>query len=47
MDFGRTPEVLAARERETIEYVIFGGVTLNLQGLARATEDLDVFVAPN
>ena len=33
-------------EREGVRYVIFGGVALNLQGLARATEDLDVFVEP-
>jgi len=38
--------VLAALEREGVEYVIFGGVALNLQGLARATEDLEVFIAP-
>jgi hypothetical protein len=47
MDSERTREVLAALEREKVEYVIFGGVALNLQGLARATEDLDIFVAPN
>lgn len=46
MDYEQTREVLAAFERERVEYVIFGGVALNLQGLARATEDLDVFVAP-
>lgn len=39
--------MLAALEKEGVEYVIFGGVALNLQGLARATEDLDIFVAPN
>lgn len=46
MDFDRTKQVLAAFEREGVEYVIFGGVALNLQGLARATEDLDVFIRP-
>jgi len=46
VDYEQTREVLAAFERERVEYVIFGGVALNLQGLARATEDLDVFVAP-
>lgn len=46
MDYDRTREVLAAFEREGVQYVIFGAVALNLQGLARATEDLDVFVAP-
>lgn len=38
--------MLAALEREGVQYAIFGAVALNLQGLARATEDLDVFVAP-
>lgn len=47
MDYDRIVEVLAALEKEGVEYVIFGGVALNLQGLARATEDLDIFVAPN
>ena len=46
MDYDQTREVLSAFEREGVEYVIFGAVALNLQGLARATEDLDVFVAP-
>jgi len=46
VDYDRTREVLAALEREGVRYVIFGGVALNLQGLARATQDLDVFIAP-
>ena len=47
MDYQKTREVLAAFEREGVAYVIFGAVALNLQGLARATEDLDVFLAPS
>lgn len=47
MDYERTREVLAALEREGVRYVIFGAVALNLQGLARATQDLDVFIAPD
>lgn len=46
MDYEQTRKVLSALEREGVEYVIFGAVALNLQGLARATEDLDIFVAP-
>ena len=46
MDYEKTREVLSALERDGVEYVIFGAVALNLQGLARATEDLDIFVAP-
>ncbi len=39
-------KVLQALEQERVKYVVFGGVALNLLGLARATEDLDIFVAP-
>jgi hypothetical protein len=46
VDYDQTRAVLAAFEQEGVEYVIFGGVALNLQGLARATLDLDVFVKP-
>jgi hypothetical protein len=46
VDYDQTRAVLAAFEQEGVEYVIFGGVALNLQGLARATLDLDVFIAP-
>ncbi len=46
MDYDTTHQVLAALEREGVRYKIFGAVALNLHGLARATEDLDVFVAP-
>lgn len=46
MDYETTRNVLAALEREGVRYKIFGAVALNLHGLARATEDLDVFVAP-
>lgn len=37
----------AALEREGVEYAIFGAAALNLHGLARFTEDLDVFIAPS
>ena len=46
MEYERTREVLEAFEREGVQYVIIGAVALSLQGLARATQDLDVFVAP-
>ena len=45
MDYDTTRRVLAALEREGVRYTIFGAVALNLHGLARATEDLDIFVA--
>jgi hypothetical protein len=30
-----------------VEYVVIGGVAINLHGLVRATEDLDIFVRPD
>lgn len=30
-----------------VEYIVIGGVALNIHGLVRATEDLDVFVRPD
>ncbi len=46
MDFEAVKNVLAALEREKVRYVVFGAVAINLLGLPRATEDLDIFVAP-
>jgi hypothetical protein len=46
MDFESVQRVLAALERERVEYVVFGAVAINLLGLPRATEDLDIFIAP-
>ena len=47
MDYESTKRVLAALERESVAYVVFGAAALNLHGLARFTEDLDLFVAPD
>ena len=46
MDFEVIKLLLAALEREGVRYAIFGAVALNLYGLARFTEDLDIFVEP-
>src|SRR3990172_10229409 len=46
MDYEVIKRVLAALESRDVKYVIFGAVALNLHGLARATEDLDIFIAP-
>ncbi len=46
MELEIVKKVLAALEREGVRYVIFGAVAINLLGLARATEDLDLFVEP-
>lgn len=46
MDFDALKRVLTAFEREGVRYAIFGAAALNLHGLARFTEDLDVFLEP-
>ena len=38
--------VLEALEREGVSYAVFGAVAVNIHGLPRFTEDLDIFVAP-
>jgi len=45
MDYDLTKKVLAALEREGVSYAVFGAVALNLHGLPRATEDLDIMIA--
>ncbi len=47
MDFDALKAVLAALEHHGVRYVIFGAAALNVHGLARFTEDLDIFVAPD
>jgi hypothetical protein len=47
MDFDVLKRVLAALEARGVRYAIFGAVALNLHGLARSTEDLDLFVEPD
>lgn len=47
MQTGEVRRVLAAFEKEGVRYVVFGAVALNLLGLPRATEDLDVFLEPS
>lgn len=46
VDFERVLDVLRALETHGVRYAIFGAVALNLHGLARFTEDLDLFIAP-
>ena len=46
MDFEILKRVLAALEARGVHYAIIGAVALNLHGLARSTEDLDIFVEP-
>lgn len=42
----KTLEVLASLSRHGVEYALVGGVALNIHGIVRATEDIDLFVRP-
>jgi hypothetical protein len=44
--FDRLLEVLRALHAESVEYVLFGGQAVNLHGILRFTEDIDLFVSP-
>lgn len=46
MDAERVIAVLRALKREGVRFKVIGGVALNLLGLPRATQDLDLFVEP-
>jgi len=46
VDANRVIAVLRALWREGVRYKVVGGVALNLHGIVRATEDLDIFVDP-
>lgn len=39
--------VIAALNDEGVDYVVVGGFAVNLHGLIRATEDLDLFIRPD
>lgn len=47
MDIVLIERVLAALEDHHVDYIVFGAVALALHGLPRATEDLDLFIAPD
>jgi hypothetical protein len=42
----RLSELLAALSAEKVEYVLFGGQAVNLHGILRYTDDIDLFVLP-
>jgi hypothetical protein len=46
LNFDPARKVLEALEREGVAYAVCGSVALAIHGLPRATQDLDVFVAP-
>ena len=46
MNYEASRKILAAFGEEGVRYLVFGGVAVNLHGLPRFTEDLDVFIEP-
>jgi hypothetical protein len=42
----RLPDLLAALNSEGVEYVLFGGQAINLHGILRFTDDIDLFLLP-
>jgi len=46
MDFDSLLALLKAFEREQVDYILVGGVALNLHGIIRITEDVDFFIRP-
>ncbi|MEA2696263.1 MAG: hypothetical protein QOI66_534 [Myxococcales bacterium] len=47
MDLQEAKRILAALEREGVEYALIGSMAMAAQGLVRATRDLDLFVSPS
>lgn len=47
MDFGAFLDVVRAFEREEVEYILVGGVAVNLHGVVSATEDVEFFLRPD
>lgn len=46
MTFDEAKQILAALEREGVEYVLIGSMAMAAQGVIRATRDVDFFVSP-
>jgi len=44
MDFDKFVQLMEELQNRRVDYVLVGGVALNLQGIVRATEDVDLFV---
>lgn len=44
--FDEALRVIEALNESQVDYAVIGGVALNVHGLVRATEDLDIFIRP-
>lgn len=47
MTFDEAMEVFGALVREQVDFVVIGSMAMAAHGLARATRDLDLFIAPD
>lgn len=47
MEFAEACRILAAFAEEEVRYVLIGSMAMAVQGLIRATRDLDFFIAPD
>ncbi len=47
MDFDRMLAFLRSLGEQNVEYILIGGAALNVHGIVRATEDIDIFVRPD
>lgn len=47
MDLDLVTRIVAALGRMSVRYKVVGAVALNAHGIARGTQDLDLFVAPD
>jgi predicted nucleotidyltransferase len=45
--FNKFIELMASFDKNEVEYVVIGGIAINLHGFSRNTEDIDLFVNPN
>ncbi len=46
MNFDKVLQLFRELHRHEVEYVLVGAVAINLHGLVRATDDVDLFVRP-
>jgi len=42
--FNKFLELMASFEKNEVEYIVIGGLAINLHGFARNTEDIDLFI---
>lgn len=47
MELDRLVELFRALNEHEVKYVLVGGVAINLHGLARGTDDVDLFIRPD